>query len=69
MEGCTLDFDELIDDTVMVTKEDEFQRSLLEVKLVDKSTAKKQEAFQGSLLPAIITLYDVKATDTTVEHQ
>ena len=55
MEGCTLDFDELIDDTAMVTKEDEFQRSLLEVKLVDKSTAKKQEAFQGSLLPAIIT--------------
>jgi len=63
LDGCSLDFDELIDNTAVPTKEDAFQRKLLEERLAnnESSGASKSEAFQRSLLSARI------ANDTKVK--
>ena len=65
LDGCSLDFDELIDNTAVSTKEDAFQRKLLEERLANnrsKNVKKSEgEAFQRSLLSARI------ANDTKVK--
>jgi len=65
LDGCSLDFDELIDNTAVPTKADAFQRKLLEERLANnrsKNVKKsEEEAFQRSLLSARI------ANDTKVK--